>query len=204
MKWLKILLLASTVFYWRSAVAQETLYYRYISDNGVTVISSRIPARYVPRGYDLITYDGKLVERISPELSPEKKSRLLKKMEKEARLEIWDKELLRRYSHPADIEAAKQRKLGQNNNDLGIMARNIEKNTEEINRYQSLAAAEERAGREVSADILNNIEVLKRERAAEMKKQKKKQQEQQKIIEKFDRNIERFKIIRPRTANYES
>ncbi len=183
-----------------NAISQETIYYRYVNEKGVNVISSRIPSRYVQRGYDIVTYDGRLLERVPPEASPEEKARMLKEREEQQRLQVWDKELRRRYSHPDDIEAAKQRKLAQNRNAIGIVERNIEKIDDEINRYQSLAAADEREGRDVSEETLTAIKQLQREREIEFMEREKTLEENQSIVNKYNRDIERFKIIRPETA----
>lgn len=194
MKYVSYYVLTSLLFV--SAQASG-LYYRYTDNNGVRVISSKIPAQYVPNGYEIITKEGKLVERILPEPSEEEKERIIKEKREQARLEAWDKELLRRYSHPDDIEDAKERKLAQNRNDLGIIIRSIEKINDEIQRYQSLAAADERVGRDVNVDTLAKIESLKIERDKELYKRREKELERQSIMEKYDQDIERFKIIRP-------
>lgn len=177
--------------------AQDVPYYRYINEKGVKVISTQIPSRYVKRGYDIITVDGRLIERVAPELTGAEKAKLLQEQKEQKRLKEWDTELLKRYSHPDDIEAAKQRKLAQNMNAIGILRRNVEKIDQEINRYQGLAAADEREGRDVSEDTLESIRRLKRERVVELKDIEDREEEGRQIIESHDRDIDRFKIIRP-------
>ena len=178
-----------------TVLATQKQYYRYLNDDGVVVISSRIPPRYVPSGYDVIARDGRLLKKVPPELSSKEKSALAKGQELKAKLKSWDDDLIRRYSHIADIEAAKERKLNQNRNHLRIVARNIEKIDGDIARLQHLAADDERDGRKASQDILDNIEALKHDRLAELNKQKNTLDQQRTIIEKFDQDIERFKII---------
>jgi len=180
-----------------AAVAQDIIYYRYINDKGYKVISTQIPSRYVKRGYDITTVDGRLIERVAPEPSAKEKAKFLQKIEEQKRLQEWDTELLKRYSHPVDIESAKQRKLVQNTNSIGIIRRNIEKIDQEINRYQSLAAADEREGRDVSGDTLASIARLQRERVVEKKEEGEREKERQQIIESYDEDIARFKVIRP-------
>jgi hypothetical protein len=196
-RYLLIALLLST---WSiTALSRSDVFYRYIDDKGLKVISSKIPAKYVSRGYDIISQEGKLIERVPPEPSGKEKEKLEKQRELEQRLAKWDADLLRRYSHPDDIEDAKRRKLAQNRNDLGIIKRNIEKTDEEINRYQSLAAADEREGRAVSKTTLERITKLRQKRAVEVKAQQEKEREREKIEQKFNKDIARFKIIRPST-----
>lgn len=196
-KYIRCLVGILVLFASLSAVAQEVPYYRYINEKGVKVISTQIPSRYVKRGYDIISVDGRLIERVAPEPSGVEKAKILKQQQEQQRLKAWDKELLKRYSRPADIEAAKQRKLAQNANFIGILQRNVEKIDQEIDRYQGLAAADEREGREVSIDTLESIERLKRERATELKEIEDRETQRKQIIESYDKDIERFKVIRP-------
>lgn len=177
--------------------AQNHVYYRYTDNKGYTVISSQIPPQYIGKGYDVIDKSGKLIRRVEPEPSAEEKARRIKEEAERKHLTTWDAGLLRRYSHPDDIEEAKQRKLVQNKNFIEIINRNIEKIDIEIDRYQSLAAADEREGRNVSQDTLTRIQQLKVERNVEIKSKKAKEKEREGIEKKFDEDIDRFKIIRP-------
>lgn len=179
-----------------TSVAQDIPYYRYINEKGYKVISTQIPSRYVKRGYDIITVDGSLVERVAPEPTTKEKANFLLRQKEQQRLEKWDTELLKRYSHPTDIELDKQRKLVQNMNSISILRRNVEKIDQEINRYQSLAAADEREGLEVSGDTLESMERLKRERGTEQKEIGEREKEREQIIERYDKDIARFKVIR--------
>lgn len=179
---------------------QGDVFYRYIDDKGLRVISSKIPAKYVPKGYDVISQRGQLIRRVAPEPSAQEKAKIQEQGIEKQHLAKWDAELLRRYSHPDDIEDAKRRKLAQHRNDLGIIRRNIEKIDADINRYQGLAAADERAGREISQDTLTVIDQLKRKRTNERQNEQEKQKERNTIKQKFDSDIARFKIIRPETT----
>ena len=105
---LLIALLLGNPYTGHTEATGKALFYRYTNDNGVTVISSRIPPRYVPRGYDVINHNGSLVKQVPPEPSPAEKARLLEEYEQQARLQAWDDELLRRYSSVDDIESARE------------------------------------------------------------------------------------------------
>jgi hypothetical protein len=177
--------------------AQGLQLYRYTNNQGVTVISSQIPPHYVSKGYEVITYDGRVLETVAPEPIGEEKIRTLQKQEQQRRQEARDAELLKRYSHADDIEAAKQRRLAQNRNVTAITERNIEKIDAEINRYQALAAADEREGREVSTETLKAIEELRNDREKELQEIAEQQREGRAITDKYDSDIARFKIIRP-------
>ena len=185
----------------KANAAEEPTLFRYRNDQGVPVISSTIPPKFVRRGYDIITFDGRVLKTVPPELSPEQRAKLLEQQQEEARLKAWDQDLLRRYSHPDDIEAAKQRRLAQNQNAIGIVQRTIEKIDSDIVRYQGLAAADEREGRAVNGDTLEKIAQLKQDRVDAEQEIAKLEQENQLIIEKFDKDIARFKEIKPSAIN---
>jgi hypothetical protein len=194
-----ILLIASaaiTVALGAQVFAQKTTYYKYISKKGINVVSSRIPSEYVKRGYSIVTFDGRVIETIPPELSPAEKARLNTETERLEKLKEWDTLLLRRYSHPDDVEAAKQRKLTQNKSGIILIDLNIEKINSQIDLYQSLAAEDERAGKVISAATMTSINKLKSDRELERSQRQQKIDESNKIIEEHDKDIERLKIIR--------
>lgn len=194
-----ILLIASaaiTVALGAQVFAQKTTYYKYINKKGINVVSSRIPSEYVKRGYSIVTFDGRVIETIPPELSPAEKARLITETERLEKLKEWDTLLLRRYSHPDDVEAAKQRKLTQNESGISLIDLNIEKINSQIDLYQSLAAEDERAGKVISAATMTSINKLKSDREFERSQRQQKIDESNKIIEEHDKDIERLIIIR--------
>jgi hypothetical protein len=195
----RILLITSAfiiVVFGAQAVAQKTTYYKYINKQGINVVSSRIPSEYVKKGYAIVTFDGRVLETISPELSPEEKTRLITETKRLEKLKEWDTLLLRRYSHPDDVEAAKQRKLAQNESRIGLIDLNIEKINSQIDLYQSLAAEDERAGKTISAATMSSLNKLNNDRELELSERQQKIEESNKIIEEHDKDIERLKIIR--------
>lgn len=194
---LLIISIASMVTLSGYAFSQGAVYYKYVNKKGVNVISSKIPSEYVKKGYDIVTFDGRLIKSVAPELSPEEKSQLKIENARLKKLKEWDTQLLRRYSHPDDIEAAKQRKLSQNQSRVGLIDLNIEKINAEIDLFQGLAAEDERAGRQVSEETMLSIEKFKKDRELELEKKRQKIEELNRIIEAHDRDIARFRIIRP-------
>jgi hypothetical protein len=195
----RILLITSAfiiVVFGAQTVAQKTTYYKYINKQGINVVSSRIPSEYVKKGYAIVTFDGRVLETISPELSPEEKTRLITETKRLEKLKEWDTLLLRRYSHPDDVEAAKQRKLAQNESRIGLIDLNIEKINSQIDLYQSLAAEDERAGKTISAATMSSLNKLNNDRELELSERQQKIEESNKIIEEHDKDIERLKIIR--------
>lgn len=199
MKLRHILLIASasiTVALGAQVFAQTSTYYKYVNKKGNNVVSSRIPSEYVKRGYSIVTFDGRVIETIPPELSPAEKARLITETERLEKLKERDTLLLRRYSHPDDVEAAKQRKLAQNESGISLIDLNIEKINSQIDLYQSLAAEDERAGKVISTATMTSINKLKSDRELERSQRQQKIDESNKIIEEHDKDIERLIIIR--------
>lgn len=192
---LLIFSLVTTMALSAHALAQNTVFYKYINAKGVNVVSSRIPSEYVKKGYDIISSNGRLIQRIPPELSAEEKVRLIAETERLKKIKDRDTLLLRRYSRPDDIEAAKQRKLSQIENRVWLIDRNIEKLNSKIDLYQSLAAEDERAGEKISIDTLWSIEKLKSDRDIEINKRKQKTEESNHVIKSHDKDIARLKEI---------
>jgi hypothetical protein len=192
---LLIFSLVTTMALSAHALAQNTVFYKYINAKGVNVVSSRIPSEYVKKGYDIISSNGRLIQRIPPELSAEEKVRLIAETERLKKIKDRDTLLLRRYSRPEDIEAAKQRKLSQIENRVWLIDRNIEKLNSKIDLYQSLAAEDERAGEKISIDTLWSIEKLKNDRDIEINKRKQKTEESNHVIKSHDKDIARLKEI---------
>jgi hypothetical protein len=192
---LLIFSLVTTMALSAHALAQNTIFYKYINAKGVNVVSSRIPSEYVKKGYDIISSNGRLIQRIPPELSAEEKVRLIAETERLKKIKDRDTLLLRRYSRPEDIEAAKQRKLSQIENRVWLIDRNIEKLNSKIDLYQSLAAEDERAGEKISIDTLWSIEKLKSDRDIEINKRKQKTEESNHVIKSHDKDIARLKEI---------
>ena len=192
---LLIFSLVTTMALSAHALAQNTIFYKYINAKGVNVVSSRIPSEYVKKGYDIISSNGRLIQRIPPELSAEEKVRLIAETERLKKVKDRDALLLRRYSRPEDIEAAKQRKLSQIENRVWLIDRSIEKLNSQIDLYQSLAAEDERAGKKISIDTLWSIEKLKSDRDIEINKRKQKTEESNHVIKSHDKDIARLKEI---------
>jgi len=179
------------------AIAQKAIYYRYVDNKGAKVASSRIPSEYVKKGYVIVTFDGRVLETVPPELSSAEKALLITEAKRDEELKQWDTQLLKRYSHPDDVEAAKQRKLTQNQIRIDLIDLNIKKIKSQINLYQSLATQDKRAGRRISVTTIKTINKLERDRKIELVQRQRKRKESNIIIEEYNKDRDRLKLIRP-------
>jgi|GEM_PF-161820 len=178
------------------AHAQEKLLYRYKNAQGVVVMTYGIPPQFVSKGYELVKPNGTVVKVVPPEPTNEEKAQLAAEEAEELRLEEWDKRLLRRYSTPRDIEAAKKRKLVTIKSSIAILQSNISGLNNEIDKQQAKAADSERQGKQVPPALLKVIFDLQEElKTIEAQLITRKQD----IVDeglKFDQDIARFRIIK--------
>ena len=177
--------------------AQGKTYYRYINSKGVKVITDSIPSSHLGKGYEVINADGFVISVVDPEPSPEEKQRLNAAKAEQQRLDQWDKRLLQRYSHIDDINATKKRKLRNIDTEIFNLRLTIDNIAKEIQAYQAQAAGNERLGKEVDSSILEAISRLKQDRELAQEQAQRKELEKEKEAIAYDRDIERFKVIRP-------
>lgn len=177
------------------AFAADRIYYRYTNDEGVQVLNYMIPPEYVPKGYEVVSLNGEVLKVVEPAPSEEEAEQVA--LERKARLEQErrDKLLRRRYSSVNDIEAAKTRGLQELRGNISILTSNLSNVRAQILAGQKQAAVIERGGRSVSETLLNNLSALQSEEQNIQAQIKQREQEYQSVSDKFDRDMQRFKVI---------
>jgi len=193
---LALLLLAAPAWAIKSA-SGETLYYRYVNEQGSRVINHTLPPKFAQLGYELVTASGTVVKVVEAALSGEDAKLLEEKRLRDAELAVWDKELRRRYSSVRDIEAAKERKLAEVDGNLAILDSNVRNLRKQIADQHARAANTERSGRKVSKAVLNTLTALEKELVNARSKIEQRRILRVAIIEKFAKDADRFRVIRP-------
>lgn len=141
-------------------VAQAVELYRYVDDQGVTVLNRQgVPPELIGNGYEVLNEQGRVVKVIPPAPSDEELRRLLA----EKALAGSDRQLLRLYSSPADVDRARERKLVEIDGLIGVARGNLQSARAQQANLQSQAADYERAGRAVPEHLLNQIDNQKGE-----------------------------------------
>lgn len=169
----------------------ETKYYRYIDENGVKVINSKIPPQYVKRGYEVVTVSGEVLEVFGPAMTEEE----ITAKEKAAEQAEWDERLLKRYTSLEDIEAAKSRKLAEFAASMSILQGNANTISTQIDDVQGRAADIERSGRAVPEVIIDNLKDLKEELGETQRLIKLREADKVELEKRFDDDIDRFAEI---------
>lgn len=144
--------------------------YRYQDKAGNPVISHTLPQDASQRGYEILSTNGRVLERVAPALTEAelaaKKAReeeLARQAEAEKQRRAEDRQLLRSYSHPDEVVRALQRKLEQMRSLIRLKEGTITSLQAQIRDEQSRAANIERAGRDIPEQIPQKIAALEAE-----------------------------------------
>ena len=184
---LLLLMLAASVF----AQKQRQLY-RYVDNNGVKVIDFQVPPDVVARGYEVLNERGRVLEIVPPQLSDSERADGRREEEQAEELREWDERLLLRYSSIADIEAARDRALGDLRVRVSILRGKQRSLSGQIESYQAQAADQERLGREVDSKLLQAIDDLRTELATTDRAIADRELELASVEDSYNRDIERF------------
>jgi hypothetical protein len=140
--------------------AQATELYRYVDDQGVTVLSRQgVPPEFIGKGYEVLNDQGRVVKVIAPAPTAEERQRLLAEKARASS----DAQLLRLYSSPADVDRARTRKLAELDSLIGVARGNLQSARTQQANLQSQAAEHERSGRQVPSSLLTQIDAQKAE-----------------------------------------
>ncbi|MEP4145735.1 MAG: hypothetical protein ABJL54_00870 [Halioglobus sp.] len=176
--------------------------YRYMNDEGSTVVGFQVPPEHVKKGYEVVNDKGVVVRVVPRELSEEeqKQADVQKRLEEEAvaeqlRLQEWDEALLLRYSSIEDIEAAEERALRDLRIRVSIIKSNKRSLKQQVENYQAQAAEMERLGREVDVERLQAIEDLQSEIAISDRAIADRQIEIEAVEAAYKSDIDRFAVL---------
>ena len=181
------------------AARSQDFLYRYVNEQGVTVINYSIPPEYVHKGYEILNRDGS-VHKVVPralteeELADQSSEAYQARVEAEEaeRLRKWDESLLLRYSSIEDIEAARDRALGEIRIRISILRSNVRSLQAQVESNQRRAADAERRGGAVPVEVVAAIDGLQSEIAETERSITEREREMEVVEEGFKRDIERF------------
>ncbi|MGH8353799.1 MAG: DUF4124 domain-containing protein [Pseudomonas sp.] len=133
--------------------------YRYVNDKGVTVLDRQVPPEYVGKGYEVLNQQGRVLKVVPPAPSAEEMQKRLADKAKAGS----DAQLLRLYASVEDVDRARERKLAELDSLIGVARGNLQSLRTQQANLQSQAADDERAGRQVPAQLVAQIDNLKAE-----------------------------------------
>lgn len=138
--------------------------YKYVNEDGVTVLDSHVPARYVKNGYSILRMDGRVLEVVPRALSDREirerdaelaEQRALEKAEREQK--IADQNLMRIYGGPEDVVRARDTKLASIEGFINTSRGNLARLEGQKRTLESQLADIERAGGTISKDRLAQV-----------------------------------------------
>ncbi len=170
------------------ASAEQQVYYRYLNEQGISVLDDRIPPQYAQKGYEIVSLSGEVLKTVPPAPDAEDlaaKQALLKLREDFQRLD-------RRYSSLADIERAKERKLANLDTNIAILRGNITGFEAQLVSLRSQAADVERAGRQVPDVLLQKLSDTRAELTAAEELLEVRLKELEDVAARFDQDLETY------------
>ena len=200
-KALSLLLLLALSTGQAASRAAEYLY-RYIDDQGVTVINYSIPPQFVHKGYEILNRDGSVHKVVPRSLTDEEMADRSSKAyqdrvaaDESERLRKWDESLLLRYSSIEDIEAARTRSLSELRIRINILRSNVRSLKNQVESNQSRAADIERSGGSVPVELVAAIGGLQSEIAETDRSIQERLREIEVVGQGFQRDIDRFALL---------
>ncbi len=138
--------------------------YKYKNEDGVTVLDSHVPARYVKYGYTILSLNGRVLEVVPRALTDAEITARDNAIELQQRIDrkrreqkIADQNLLRLYSTPEDVIRARDTKLQSIESFINAQSGNARRLQEQKHRLESSLADIERSGGTISKDRIDRI-----------------------------------------------
>jgi len=195
-----LLILLAVQFLFVQSVKAEL--YKYLNEDGVTVLDSHVPARYVKNGYTILSIEGRVLEVVPRALTEEEiweRDRLLADQLQQEKLEreqkIADQNLLRIYSTPEDVIRARDTKITSIDNFIKTSQGNLQRMETQKRNLEATLADIERAGGSIPKDPLNrirNVEIRIRSTQQEISE---KRTEMEKLEKSFAIDLERVRQL---------
>jgi len=175
----------------------------WTNSEGVRECGRTVPPEYAQQGHEELTTHGTVAEKQERAKTDEELARLEEEQQrqKEERQRRKDEEkhnqiLVDTFSSVEDIEAARDEKIAALDTTINLTNKRTEKIQEDLDKRVKRAAAQERSGKEPSADLLKSINSLQRQIKNNDEFIAVKRQEQEQLREQFAKDIERYKELR--------
>lgn len=187
--------------------AHAGIMYRYKDNQGRTVMAATVPPEIVPKGYEVLNAQGRVVETVAPALTAEQirardEAAEKKKREEEERKaqQVADQKLLKQYGMPEAAVDLLKRRLSEI--DAVIVSREavILAAKKAIVENEERAANAQRNGKKVPARVQQELDksrsdIIKAQGVIASKKE-----DREEIIGEFSQIIERLEFLTGTTA----
>ena len=176
--------------------------YRYKNEDGVTVLNSHVPARYVRNGYAILSNNGRVLEVVPRALTNEEiRQRDLRLAREEAAAskrreqEVVDQNLMRLYSTPGDVIRARDARLGSIDGMINAQQSNIQRLEIQKRDQESVLADIQRTGEVISDERIERLQQIGARIEQIEQEIADKQDEKQRIVVSFAADLARVKDL---------
>ncbi|WP_371231773.1 DUF4124 domain-containing protein [Pseudomonas sp. QE6] len=134
--------------------------YRYVDDKGGIVIDRQgVPSEYIGKGYEVLNDQGRVIRIVPPAPTPAE----IQQRKADAARANSDAQLLRLYTSVQDVDLARDRKLTELDALSSVSRGNLQALKSQHATLQARAADQERAGRQVPAELEAQLSDLRDE-----------------------------------------
>ena len=176
--------------------------YKYVNEDGVTVLDSHVPARYVKNGYSILSLDGRVLEVVQKALSSAEirardaelaGQRVREKAEREQK--IADQNLMRIYGTPEDVVRARDTKLASVEGFINTSRSNLTRLEIQKRSLESQLANIERAGGVIGKDRLSQVRSIENRIHSIESEIREKQGEMEQLRADFSTDLKRVREL---------
>lgn len=191
-----------------SAIAQAeeipgARWYRYYDDKKQPTVTDSLTQEHINRGYDALSSSMQLIKHVPPQkaLTAEEQAAIKAKRAAELQQAKDDKQLLRLYSSPTDAEHARDRQLDALQLRIDFSTNSLASLRQRRAAEAQKAAAFERTGKPVPADLKNSIAGYDKQIQAAQSEITQRKTEQDKVRADFEPVIQRLQTLTGKPAN---
>lgn len=181
--------------------------YRYKDGQGRTVMAATVPPEIVPKGYEVLNAQGRVVETVPPALTAEQirardEAIEKKKNQEEARKarEAEDQRLLKQYGSPETVVNLLKRRLSEIDSVINSRQASITAAQKNIAENEELAADAQRNGRAVPTRVTQALEKARGDIAKGHNVILEKKNDRQRILKEFSATIQRLELLTGKKA----
>jgi len=167
--------------------------YRYVNNEGITVLDRTIPPQFVPKGYSILNERGEVLKVVPRALNEEEKAALRLEQQRAADQAARDAELRRLYRTPDDVDQAMIAWVNRLYVEISLTNGQLSAKKGELSDLQSTAANVERSGKTVTPELMDQIHEVQADiegRKADI----------QAIHDRIDADIQMFELDKIRVA----
>lgn len=199
MKKIIILIITSLIFVQSDALAKKKLY-KWVDENGNVTYSDQVPPKQIKKKHEELSDHGVVLEKIGTaktedeilaERELKRKEKMAEKLAKEK--ELKRKNILKAYANEAEITRLKDERIYALEKNIDLANQNLEFQKISKEQLLSMAADNERNGKEVSKALKSRIKVIEDKIKYQLKFIQAKTDEKNVVKQKFESDLKIYR-----------